>query len=66
MCPRGDLNPETGEISLHLDLNSKAGEESPVRGFHANIVAGAPRLASSRLRRLAAQRGLLYSPGQRN
>jgi hypothetical protein len=33
-CPRGDLNPETDEISLNLDLNSKAGEESPVRHLH--------------------------------
>jgi hypothetical protein len=66
MCPRGDLNPETGEISLNLGLNSKAGVESPVRGFYANIVAGAPRLASSRLGRLAAERGLLCSPDRRN
>jgi hypothetical protein len=47
MCPRGDLNPETGEISLNLDLNSKTGEKSPDRGAHAAIVTGAPRLASS-------------------
>ena len=32
---RGDLNPEIGEISLNLDLNSKTGEESPDRGSHA-------------------------------
>jgi hypothetical protein len=31
LCPRGDLNPETGEISLNLDLNSKTSEESPDR-----------------------------------
>ena len=59
LCPRGDLNPETGEISLNLDLNSKIGEDSPVRGTHANIVAGAPCLASSELRRLAAEVGRL-------
>jgi hypothetical protein len=41
MCPRGDLNPETGEISLNLDLNSKTGEKSPVRGTHANMLADA-------------------------
>ncbi len=35
MCPRGDLNPETGEISLNLDLNSKTGEKSPDGGVHA-------------------------------
>jgi hypothetical protein len=35
MCPRGDLNPEIGEISLYLDLNSKTGEKSPGRGVHA-------------------------------
>jgi hypothetical protein len=29
------LNPETGEISLNLDLNSKTGEKSPDRGAHA-------------------------------
>jgi hypothetical protein len=27
------LNPETGEISLNLDLNSKTGEKSPDREF---------------------------------
>jgi site-specific DNA recombinase len=32
-CPRGDLNPETGEISLIMDLNSKTGEKSPDREF---------------------------------
>jgi hypothetical protein len=47
MCPRGDLNPETGEISLDLGLNSKTGEKSPDRGVHAAMVAGAARLASS-------------------
>jgi hypothetical protein len=29
------LNPEIGEISLYLDLNSKTGEKSPGRGVHA-------------------------------
>ena len=48
MCPRGDLNSETGEISLDLDLNSKTGEKSPDRGVHAAMLAGMPRLASSR------------------
>jgi hypothetical protein len=56
-CPRGDLNPETGEISLIMDLNSKTGEESPDRGFHAAMVAGAPGLASTRGRRLAVYQG---------
>ena len=50
MCPRGDLNPGNGKISLITDLNSKTGEESPDRGFHLAMVAGAPRLASSGLR----------------
>jgi hypothetical protein len=50
MCPRGDLNPETGEISLNLDLNSKTGEKSPDRGVHAVIVAATPRHASNELR----------------
>jgi hypothetical protein len=35
LCPRGDLNPETGEISLIMDLNSNTGEESPDWGVHA-------------------------------
>ena len=35
MCPRGDLNPQFGEISLDLDLNSKTGEKSPGQGDHA-------------------------------
>jgi hypothetical protein len=47
MCPRGDLNPETGEISLNLDLNSKTGEKSPDRGVHATMVTGTACLASS-------------------
>lgn len=38
LCPRGDLNPGTGEISLNLDLNSKTGEKSPDRGVHASTV----------------------------
>ena len=42
---RGDLNPETGEISLKLGLNSKTGEKSPDRGVHAAMVAVTPRLA---------------------
>jgi hypothetical protein len=42
MCPRRDLNPETGDISLNLDLNSKTGEKSPDRGVHAVMVAAAP------------------------
>jgi hypothetical protein len=50
----GDLNPETGEISLNLDLNSKTGEKSPDRGVHAAMVTGAPRLASSGLSRGSA------------
>ncbi len=62
LCPRGDLNPEIGEISLITDLNSKTGEKSPDRGVHAVIVAGAPRLASSGLRRPAAKPGLLVPP----
>lgn len=47
----GDLNPETGEISLNLDLNSKTGEKSPDRGVHAAMVGGARRFASTRRRR---------------
>src|ERR1700678_1397044 len=54
MCPRGDLNPETGEISLNLDLNSKTREESPDRGTHAATVAGTPWLESSEPPRLLA------------
>ena len=47
---RGELNPETGEISLNLDLNSKTGEKSPDRGVHAAMLAGMPRLASNAFR----------------
>jgi hypothetical protein len=61
MCPRGDLNPETGEISPIMGLNSKTGEESPDRGFHAAMVAGAARLASSGLR--PADRGIPADAG---
>jgi hypothetical protein len=59
LCPRGDLNSGTGDISLIMDLNSKTGEKSPDRGVHAVMVAGEARLASSRLYRLAAELGLL-------
>jgi hypothetical protein len=55
---RGDLNPQVGEISLKLGLNSKTGEKSPDRGVHAAMLAGMPRLASSKLRRLTADPGL--------
>ena len=47
MCPRGDLNPETRAFSPVLRLSTQAGEKSPVRGFHAAMVAGALRLPSS-------------------
>jgi len=58
LCPRGDLNPHSGEISPDMGLNSKTGEESPDWGVHANIVTGAAWLPSSDLRWLAASRGL--------
>lgn len=60
-CPRGDLNPWNGEISLITGLNSKTGEKSPDRGVHAAMVRGAHRLASSKLRRLTADPGLPVS-----
>jgi hypothetical protein len=47
----GGLEPGTGEISLNPGLNSNTGEKFPGRGFRAATVAGAPRLASSGLRR---------------
>jgi hypothetical protein len=47
---RGDLNPQVGEISLDLGLNSKTGEKSPDRGVHAAMLAGMPRLASNAFR----------------
>ena len=48
MCPRGDLNPGTGEISLITGLNPKTGEKSPDRGFHAARIAGwGPRVSST-------------------
>ena len=52
------LEPQAGEISLDLDLNSKTGEKSPDRGVHAAMVGEAHRLASSKLRRLTADPGL--------
>jgi hypothetical protein len=55
MCPRGDLNPHSGEISPNLGLNSKTGEKSPDRGVHANMLADAACLVSSELFRLAAE-----------
>jgi hypothetical protein len=48
------LNPETGEISLNLDLNSKTGEKSPDWGVHAAMLAGTNWLESSEPSRLAA------------
>ena len=53
-----DLNPETGEISLHLGLNSKTGEKSPDRGVHVAMVAGAVWLASSSVCQSTAEPGL--------
>ena len=50
----GDLNPEPGEISLNLDLNSETGEKSPDRGVHAAMVTGATWRASTPQRRLAS------------
>lgn len=32
------MNPEIGEISLNLGLNSKTGEKSPDRGVHMKTV----------------------------
>jgi hypothetical protein len=49
LCPRGDLNPESRAFSPILRLNTQIGEKSPVRGFHANMLTGVPRLVSSRL-----------------
>jgi hypothetical protein len=63
MCPRGDLNPEMGEISLNLVLNSETGEKSPDRGVHAAMLTGALRFASTRYRLLAAKQGPLVPPG---
>jgi hypothetical protein len=57
-CPRGDLNPETGEISQNLDLNSKTGEKSPDGGVHVAMLTGHPRFAPTRYRLLAAKQGL--------
>ena len=57
MWPRGDLNPEIGEISLNLDLNSKTGEKSPDWGVHAAMVTGAPQIASSQIGRLGRKAG---------
>jgi len=54
LCPRGDLNPHAGEISLNLDLNSKTGEKSPEWGVHAAMVASTLRSVSSGPGRLAA------------
>ena len=51
------MNPETGEISLNLDLNPKTGEKSPDRGIHAAMVAAVPWLASTRRRWLTTDPG---------
>ena len=58
--PREDLNPEIGEISLNLGLNSKTGEKSPEWGVHTGMVAGQPWLAS---RGLALRHGLPAGTG---
>jgi hypothetical protein len=50
----GDLNPETGEISLNLDLNSKTGEKSPDRGVHVRRVVGTAPIVSSRFGQLVS------------
>jgi hypothetical protein len=46
---RGDLNPKSRAFSPILRLNTQVGEKSPVRGFHALMVAATPRPVSSGL-----------------
>ena len=48
-CPRGDLNPEVRAFSPILRLSTQMGEKSPVRGFHANMIAGLLQPVSSGL-----------------
>src|SRR6266567_6289599 len=45
----GDLNPETRAFSPVPRLSTQVGEKSPVRGFHALMLAGAPEPVSSGL-----------------
>ena len=44
LVSEGDLNPEPGEISLNLGLNSKTGEKSPDRGVHGYLGRGAHQI----------------------
>ena len=52
MCPRGDLNPQSRAFSPIPRLNTQVGEKSPVRGFHALMLAATPQPVSSRIRRV--------------
>ena len=58
LCPRGDLNPEIGEISLITGLNSKTGEESPDRGVHAHHCTPDERAAARSLSSLLGHHSL--------
>jgi hypothetical protein len=58
----GDLNPEVRAFSPILRLSTQVGEKSPVRGVHANLLAGTPQPVSSGLARLRPQdRGRRHS-----
>jgi hypothetical protein len=45
----GDLNTQSRAFSPILRLNTQLGEKSPVRGFHALMLAGTPEPVSSGL-----------------
>ena len=55
------MNPETGEISLNLDLNSKTGEKSPDWGVHViHCTLGGRAAAGFSGRRPALDRGYVF------
>ena len=53
----GDLNPETGEIPLIMNLNSKLVRNPRIGDFMRAMVAGVPGLALTRRRRLTVYQG---------
>jgi hypothetical protein len=64
MCVRGGLEPPWTRIFPDSALEYAGGGEIPDRGFHAALVAGAPRPTSSGLSRSAADPGAAGPSGR--
>ena len=61
-CPRGDLNPETRAFSPILRLSTQVREKSPIRGFHAFMLAATPGPVPSGLARPRGRAACAWQP----